>query len=140
MAGGGKGSSSAGGGCVALFVVFLVIAAVVAGIISLAALIDPFNWMPRVGRIWEDCSGDCALAHRFPGFWLHAVLNLVYAVVAAVVSVAFLTWVLELRSKRVERFDSADAAGQFTAAENECLGAGALLGATALLPIVVAIF
>jgi hypothetical protein len=137
---GAKGGSSAGGGCVALFVVFLVIAAVVAAIISLAALIDPFDWMPRVGRIWEDCSGDCALAHRFPGFWLHAVANLVYAVVAAVISVAFWMSVAELRGKRVERFDSAHAAGQFAAAQNECLGAGALLGATALLPIVVAIF
>lgn len=44
--------SSSGGGCLALFVVILAIALVVMGIISLAALIDPFNWMPRVGRIW----------------------------------------------------------------------------------------
>jgi hypothetical protein len=137
---GSKQSSSSGGGCLALFLGLLAIALVVMGIISLAALIDPFNWMPRVGRIWEDCSGDCTLAHRFPGFWLHAVLNLVYAVVAAVVSGAFLMAVVALREKRVERFDSRDAAEQFTAAQNECLGAGALLGATALLPIVVAIF
>jgi hypothetical protein len=137
---GSKRSSSSGGGCLALFLGLLAIALVVMGIISLAALIDPFNWMPRVGRIWEDCSGDCALAHRFPGFWLHAVLNLVYAVVAAVLSGAFLMSVADLREKRVERFDSGHAAAQFTAAQNESLGAGALLGATALLPIVVAIF
>jgi hypothetical protein len=137
---GSKQSSSSGGGCLALFLGLLAIALVVMGIISLAALIDPFNWMPRVGRIWDDCSGDCALAHRFPGFWLHAALNLVYAVVAAVSSGAFLMTAVALREKRVERFDSAHAAAQFTAAQNECLGAGAVLGATALLPLVVAIF
>jgi hypothetical protein len=137
---GSKQGSSSGGGCLALLLGLLAIALVVMGIISLAALIDPFNWMPRVGRIWQDCSGDCALAHRFPGFWLHAVVNLVYAVVAAVLSGAFLLSVADLREKRVERFDSAHAAAQFTATQNECFGAGALLGATALLPIVVAIF
>lgn len=137
---GAKGSSSAGGGCLALFFGLLAIALVVMGIISLAALIDPFNWMPRVGRIWEDCSGDCALAHRFPGFWLHAVLNLVYAVAAAVLSLAFALSVADLREKRVDRFDSTHAAAEFTAAQNECLGAGLVLGALALLPILVAIF
>jgi hypothetical protein len=137
---GGNKSSSSGGGCLALFLVIVAIALVVMGIISLAALIDPFNWMPRVGVIWKDCSGDCALAHRFPGFWLHAILNLVYAVVATVLSGVFLMSVADLREKRVDRFDSTEAATQFTATQNECLGAGALLGATAVLPIVVAIF
>jgi hypothetical protein len=137
---GSKQSSSSGGGCLALFLGLLAIALVVMGIISLAALIDPFNWMPRVGRIWNDCSGDCALAHRFPGFWLHAVVNVVYAVVAAVLSVAFLLSVADVREKRIERFDSAHAAAQFTAAQTESLGAGLALGATALLPLAVAIF
>lgn len=68
------------------------------------------------------------------------MLNLVYAATAAVASVAFLLSVADLREKRVERFDSAHVTARFTAAQNECLGAGALLGATALLPIGVAIF
>jgi hypothetical protein len=137
---GSKSTQSSGGGCLALFLGLLAIALVVMGIISLAALIDPFNWMPRVGAIWKDCSGDCALAHRFPGFWLHAALNLVYAVVAVVLSGAFLMSVADLRERRVERFDSAPAAAQFTAAQSASFGTGALLGATALLPIAVAIF
>jgi hypothetical protein len=136
---GAKGSSSAGGGCVALFVVFLVIAAVVAAIISLAALIDPFNWMPRVGRIWEDCSGDCALAHRFPSFWWHAVVNLLYAAVAVAIAGGFLVAVRDVRGKRVARFDSAGDAAAFSAAHDQCVGAGAALGGLALLPILVAI-
>ena len=51
----------------------------------------------------------------------------------------FLFTVAELREKRVTRYDSLQAASAFAAARDDCLGAGALLGALALLPIVVAI-
>src|SRR4051794_9389489 len=137
--GDGTGKQRTGGGCLALFVLALVLAAIVAGVISLAALIDPFNWMPRVGEIWADCEGDCALAHRFPGFWWHAAANLVYAAVAATIACVFLAAVAQLRQTRVARYDSAAAADAYAGAHTGCVGAGVLLGGLALLPIVVAI-
>ncbi len=75
-----------GSGCVTLTVAGLVIGVVVSVAISLAALIDPFDWMPPVAEIWEDCSDDwntsvneCILHTRFPGFWGHAIANFTYA-------------------------------------------------------------
>ena len=44
-----QASGSSGGGCGALIAFVLVIAAIVAAAISLAALVDPFDWMPSVG-------------------------------------------------------------------------------------------
>src|SRR3954469_17800218 len=91
---------TAGGGCIALFVLLIVVALIVMGVISLAALIDPFDWMPRVHDIWDDCSGDCALAHRFPGFWWHAAANLLYSAVAVAVGGVFTVAVADVRRKR----------------------------------------
>jgi hypothetical protein len=131
--------SDEGGGCLAFFLIILVVGLIVMAIISLAAAVDPFDWMPRVGQIWADCSGDCALAHRFPGFWWHAVANLIYAGVAVAAACAFIAAVADLREARVARYDDAAAAAAFTEAHNQCVGAGALLAALAGLPILVAI-
>jgi hypothetical protein len=139
MANSGGNQSAQGGGCLALFLVVLILGAIVAALISLAALVDPFNWMPPVGEIWADCEGDCALAHRFPGFWWHAAANLVYAAAAATMACLFLVAVVEVREKRVDRYDSAKAASAYSAACGECVGAGAILAALALLPLVVAV-
>jgi hypothetical protein len=132
-------SKGTGGGCLGLIVLLVVVALVVMGVISLAALIDPFDWMPTVHRIWEDCSGDCALAHRFPGFWWHAIANLLYAAVAVAVAGVFLVAVADVRGKRVARFDSAADTATFGAAHDRCVGTGAALAGLALLPILVAI-
>src|SRR3954451_14676257 len=70
-----KGS---GWGCVG---VLLVVGAVVAALVSLAALVDPFDWVPSLKAIWKHCDGDCDLAHRYPGFWGHVVANLAYLTV-----------------------------------------------------------
>ena len=135
----GGSNQRTGGGCLALVVLAVVVGAIAAAVISLAALIDPFNWMPRVGEIWANCEGDCALAHRFPGFWWHAVANLIYAAVAIVAVCAFGLSVLELREKRVERYDRLDAAAAHKAARDHSVATGVTLEAVALLPIVVAI-
>ena len=95
-------SQSAGGGCLAVLALLIVVAMVVMAVISLAALIDPFDWMPSVEQIWEDCSGDCALAHRFPGFWWHAAANLLYAGLAVAVGGGFLAAVGE-RAREARR-------------------------------------
>jgi len=128
-----------GGGCVALVVLAIVAGLIAMGVISLAALIDPFDWMPTVHRIWDDCSGDCALAHRFPGFWWHAVANLLYAALSVTVAGVFLVAVRDVRDKRIARFDSAGDAAAFSAAHEQCVGAGVALGGLALLPILVAV-
>ena len=47
-----------GGGCLALFAVLLAIGAAVAALLSIAALIDPFSWMPAAGELWEDCPAE----------------------------------------------------------------------------------
>jgi hypothetical protein len=138
-----SGTKSSGSGCgglgCGLFLVAMLIGAVVAAAISLAALVDPFDWMPPVPRIWEDCEGDCELAHRFPGFWWHAVANLVYAALSAVVAYAFAASVADLRDARVARFANAEAAAAFERARGELLAAGTMLGALAALPLIVAI-
>ena len=136
---GNNTTQSAGGGCLAILALLIVVALVVMAVISLAALIDPFDWMPRVDEIWEDCSSDCALAHRFPGFWWHAAANLLYAGLAVAVGGGFLAAVGELRAKRVARFDSAADAAAFSAAHDQFAGTGTALAALAALPILVAI-
>lgn len=138
-------SSDDTAGCIGCVAIVLVIAIVVAALISIAALVDPFSWMPAVDEVWAECDDDlgtdrdeCALENRFPGFWLHAVANLVYGAAALASSLVFAGSVVELRQKRVGRFSSASAAAEHRAAQQSCLGSGAVLGALAAVPIVVA--
>ena len=142
----GAQGSGDGGGCLGWVAVAVVLALVVAALISVAALVDPFSWMPAVAEIWGDCDDDyatdrdeCALANRFPGFWLHAIVNLVYAAVALVFVLAFLASVAELREKRLARFSSAAAAAEYRSGVDETIGGGIALAVVALVPIVVAI-
>lgn len=142
---GAQGRDDAGG-CFGWVAVAVVLALVVAALISVAALVDPFSWMPAVGEVWADCDDDyaterdeCALANRFPGFWVHAVVNLVYAAVALVLVLAFLASVADLRDKRVARFSSAAAAAEYRSGVEEATACGVALAALALVPIVVAI-
>src|SRR4051812_43777471 len=94
---------SDGGGGAALFGVIVVIALFVAGVISLAALIDPFSWLPSVKAIWKHCEGNCELAHRFPGFWLHVIANLVYVIVCVVALGVLAVAAGAMRKARAER-------------------------------------
>jgi hypothetical protein len=134
------------GGCLGCLFALIVIAAVVAGLISLAALIDPFNWMPPVEEIWAECDDDykterdeCALENRFPGFWVHAVVNLVYTAVAGGLVLGFGAAVVDFRGKREERFSGPAAAEEHRTAFGIAVGAGAALLVVALIPIVVAV-
>jgi hypothetical protein len=132
-------SDGGGGGCLAIVVLLILVALVVMAIISLAALFDPFSWMPTVDRIWEDCHGDCALAHRFPGFWWHAAANLLYGAIALTAAFVFGSTVLQLRKARAARYGSAAADAAFHQAHSDFLAAGSSLAGVALLPIVVAL-
>ena len=133
------GSSSSGGGCGGLIAVLIVIGAIVAAAISLAAIVDPFGWMPPLDVMWADCDGDCELAHRFPGFWWHVVVNLVYTAFALFVLFGFGSTVAALRKARRARYDSAAAMQAFREAHSACRGMGQTLAALAALPLLVAI-
>jgi hypothetical protein len=135
-----------GSGCAVVFVAMLVIGAVIAAVISITALIDPFAWMPPVAEIWEDCSDDwksevneCDLHQRFPGFWVHAIVNFVYIVAGTGALVALGAAVMELRESRPERFDSQTAAERYGEAREGVAGLALLAGLLAALPIIVAL-
>jgi hypothetical protein len=132
-------TTAAWGSAAGCFVIAMAIAAVVAAAISLAALVDPFDWMPTAAQIWADCEGDCELAHRFPGFWWHALANLVYAAIAAAaaVAVAFGATVLVLRAARTNRFASPGARAAYRKAADACRGAALALAAVAAFPLIV---
>jgi hypothetical protein len=142
----GSRQQQEGSGCAVLFVGLLVIAAVVAALISLAALVDPFSWLPPVDEIWEDCTDDygtsrdeCALENRFPGFWVHAIANLAYTLVAAGLLIFLGAAVGDLREARRELFSTAEARERHAAARHGVATAAVLVGLLALLPVVVAI-
>jgi hypothetical protein len=130
---------SSGGGCAALIAVALVIGAIVAAAMSLAAVVDPFNWMPSVSELWADCDGDCELAHRFPGFWWHVVANLAFAAGALAATVWFGATVVDLREARAARYDSAHAMDDFRKTRSACANAGMALAALASVSIIVSV-
>jgi hypothetical protein len=128
---------SGGTGC-AIVLLLIVIGLVVAALISLAALVDPFSWMPSVHRIWDDCTGNCDLAHRFPGFWAHAIGNLAWTVVAAAAAVISLAAASNFRTARRERFDDLEAVQRYQAARTALAWPALTLFLLAAAPIVVA--
>jgi len=142
----GQGQGEGCGDWGTLIVAVLVISAVAAAAISLTALIDPFDWMPPVGEIWEDCDDDwktsvneCDLHRRFPGFWEHAIANLAYTLAATGLLLALAAAVSQLRHARAERFASQSAADRYGEARL-ALTSLTLLGAMiAALPIIVAL-
>lgn len=125
--------------------VILILAAVVAAVMSIAALVDPFSWLPPVSEIWKDCQDDydtpedeCELATRFPGFWGHVIVNFAYVVAA----VGLLVWlafaVAGLREARVERFADREALARYGEARQTLALVSALTAGLAALPIIVA--
>ena len=139
-------TEDSGSGCVTLILAALVIGVVVSVAISLAALIDPFAWMPPVAEIWEECSDDwrtsvneCNLHTRFPGFWGHAIANFTYALVATGVLVGLARAVGELRQSRSQRFDDQTSAERYGDARAGVLTLAALGALVAGLPIIVAL-
>jgi heme exporter protein D len=135
-----------GGGCAALVVGAIVLALVVMAVISIAALIDPFSWLPPVAEIWEECEDDpdtlrddCDLAVRFPAFWPHVIANLVYIAVVVVLLGLLALAVAQLREARTERFSGAGGADRYGRARQELALAAGAVAMFAALPIIVAI-
>ncbi len=137
-------SQGDGAGCAALFAALLVFGAIVAAAISLAALVDPFSWMPSLAEVWADCDDDyatsedeCSLATRYDGFWLHVAVNVVYALIAGFVLYAFAIAVADLRKMRRARFSGEEAAERYGEALNQCVGGATLMAILAAIPIIV---
>ncbi len=140
-----RSEDGCGAGCVGVFVVILIIGAIAAAAISLAALIDPFDWMPPVGKIWADCDdydtevSECDLHRRFPGFWEHAIANFAYTLTATGLLLALGGAVSQQREHRTQRFDSREAADCYPAARRDVALLALLGGLLAALPIIIAL-
>ncbi len=141
----GEGQAQDGGGCLALFAVLLTIGAAVAALLSVAALVDPFSWMPSVGELWEDCPAEyddpdqCDWSVRFPCLWGHAFVNLLYvsAGVGALVWVA--SAVNDLREARAQRFSDDAPPGPYESARHELSVASACAALIAAVPVIAAL-
>src|SRR5947209_19698779 len=112
----------------------LAVAAVVAALISMAALIEPFSWLPPISQVWGHCDGDCTLAHRFPGFWPHVIVNLAYAAAAAVGLIASAAAASDLRKAHAERFRNQPAVERYVTARSRLIWASAATAGLAALP------
>ena len=121
------------------------LAVVVAAAMALSALVDPFSWMPPIGDVFADCppavevNGSCELVDRYPGYWVHLLINIAYSVAALVSLVAVKRAVPELRAARVARFDGDAAVERYRAARERLGLVAGVTAALALLPIVVAL-
>jgi hypothetical protein len=129
-----------------IIAIFVLIALVVAAVISIAALIDPFSWMPPIGDIFGDCSDkletaadECDLGTRYPGFWWHVIINLLYALAALVLLLMFAAVLPEYRKARTGRFESEDAVERYRHARQAVALLAGLLAALAAIPIVAAL-
>src|SRR5690348_12810980 len=78
-----------GSGCAVIIGIMVVFALVVAAVTSVAALVDPFSWLPPIGVIFGSCGDNpdtavagCDFGTGYPGFWWHVLINFVYALVA----------------------------------------------------------
>ena len=134
-----------GGGCAGCFGLILVLGAVVAAAMSLAALVDPFSWMPPIGEVFADCppapevAGSCDLEDRYPGFWSHVLVNVVYSAAALGLLAALVPAVAELRTARFGRFDGASALERYRASRERLALVAGSTGALAALPVFVAL-
>ena len=140
-----KSEQQAGVGCGGCFLVVLVLGVVVAAGMALAALVDPFSWMPPLGDVFADCppapevDGSCDLADRYPGFWAHVIANVAYSLTALVLLGALADAVGKLRVLRSARFESVSAVERYRAARQRLAWIAGGTGLVAALPIVVAL-
>jgi hypothetical protein len=129
-------------GCWACAGVLVAVILIGMAVISLGAIIDPFDWMPTAAQIWDDCEDEtggnaCDLANRFPGFWGHLAANLAFAAVAAIVLLLFVAAVADLVDTRSRRYEDPAGAAAFASSRASLATASVLLAAVAALPIVV---
>jgi SNF family Na+-dependent transporter len=137
-------SRSQGDGCAGCLAIVFFIALVVAAVTSVAALIDPFSWVPPIGKVFRDCTDnpktpavdECA---PYRGLWWHVAINFVYALVALALLVPFPRVVREYRQARTNRFDSENAVERYRHAQGALVLLSVLLAGVAAIPIVAAL-
>ncbi|MEJ7785473.1 MAG: hypothetical protein WKF96_11765 [Solirubrobacteraceae bacterium] len=141
-----EGEGPNGWGCGAIIAFVMVVGLVVAAAISLAALVDPFSWMPSVDQVWADCEDDfaterdeCALASRFDGFWIHAAVNLLYLAGSLGLLAGLAFAVADQRKARGGRFAGDAAAQRYADARQTLVITSGLVGIVSLVPIVAAV-
>ena len=133
-------------GCVGCFVLLMIVGAVIAALVSLAALVDPFDWLPPVADVWADCDDDystdrdeCAFEQRYPGFWWHALGNLLYAAAAATSVWVTGAAAADHRQSRLTRYSTYEAMQAYRTKVDTLTGCAAVTAALAALPIAVAV-
>src|SRR4051795_6153641 len=101
------------GGCAVIIAILIVISLVISAVVAVASLVDPFSWLPPTGVIFGGCSdkvetstAGCDFGTRYPGFWWHVIINLLYALAALVRLLTFAFAVPEFREARSGRFES----------------------------------
>jgi hypothetical protein len=129
-----------------LFAVVVVIALVLSAVVAVAALLDPFDWVPPLGVVFGSCGDAPAKARRgcdwgsqYPGFWGHVIANLVYDVLAVAALVAFTVTAREHVGARRARYDGPAALDRYAGARANFVLASIALGAMAALPIIAAV-
>jgi di/tricarboxylate transporter len=136
-----------GGGCLAIIAIVVVIGLVVSAVLSVAALIDPFSWVPPVGQIFGSCTDNPATAvdecarvgTRYPGFWWHVIINFVYALAALGLLVALVGAVPKFRQARSGRFDGDSAVRHYRHARQVLALVATLLFGLAAIPVIAAL-
>jgi hypothetical protein len=136
--------NQSGCGCATIIAVVLVITLVVVVVTSIAALVDPFSWVPPIRKIFgctdnpNTAVNECALSKRYPGLWWHVIVNFVYALAALGLLVSFFRAVGEYRRARSVRFDSDTAVERYKQARQTLIVVAGLLAGLALIPIAAA--
>jgi hypothetical protein len=138
--------SSGASGCGLVIAVVILFALAVSAVVSVAALVDPFSWVPPLGEIFADCSGDqvtandgCDFGEHYPGFWLHVTINFAYALVAFGLIVAFAFALRDFREAQRRRFEGDEAVERYRLARTALALVAGLLGGLAALPIIFAL-
>jgi hypothetical protein len=134
-----------GGGCALIVGIIFLIGLVIVVVTSIAALIDPFSWVPPIGKVFDSCTDnpdtavdECA-GSRHPGLWWHVIVNFVYALAALGLLLAFTGCVRDYRAARSDRFDSDGAVERYRRARQDLLVVAGLLAGLAAIPIIAAL-
>jgi len=132
-------------GCGTLIAIFVAIALILAAAISIAAIVDPFSWVPSLHQIFgctdnpQTTIDECDTTRRYPDFWFHVVINLLYVFMSLGLLVALARALPKYRDTRSRRFESDTAIERYRQARQEIVFIAALLAGLAALPIIVAL-
>jgi hypothetical protein len=133
-------------GCGTLIAFIILLGLVLAAVISVAALVDPFSWVPPLGDIFQKCtdnpdtpSDDCDLGTRYPGFWSHVAVNFAYVLIAAGLLIALALTLPEFRRARTARFDSHAAVERYRRSRQQLVLLAVLLAVLGAVPIIAAL-